>query len=235
MTTRPAPALEDLRAGTLVHTEPHPRFPTIPAGRAVVLDGYTTEMVVVWHWTLGPIVPGRTAHAMFRSELTILGETLGDLPLATLGTMRTHVEAFADGDQVSHHVRQLRALLQHHTTPVCDDAGYRLRKQLEAHGYVVRYEGWSHGDESLVVQLPGGAEVWITGPDIHLGHCPWADPEEWTGWILDYHPQGWDTDPDDVASVHYSGGYIDEDHTFEDETAAVLAALAETAKTPPTP
>ncbi|GAA0439218.1 DUF6409 family protein [Streptomyces luteireticuli] len=101
----------DFPAGTLVHAKPHPRFPRIPTGRAVALGPFGDNMVLVWHWPLGIVTPGVTAHAMFPSELTPLADTLADLHLTVLLTMRDNVEAITSRGRLFDDLTPLRTLL----------------------------------------------------------------------------------------------------------------------------
>lgn len=97
--TRPVPAISELPTGTLVVTDPLPRYVgRIPARTGIVVSPYgpveTASMVLVWFWGLGRPVPARSVHAIFPKEITILATTLETMPQ---GAFESVARGIADG------------------------------------------------------------------------------------------------------------------------------------------
>ncbi|MFK0294827.1 hypothetical protein ACIQU6_30745 [Streptomyces sp. NPDC090442] len=114
-----AQTVADLTPGTIVRVLQNPHHPRIPHGAAIIVNAYgtpdTADMVIGWFWGMGPIEPGRTAHALFPREtirqttdlLTLpegafqviqdrLGEAYTDVLTDTLGPLTKAVEEAAN-------------------------------------------------------------------------------------------------------------------------------------------
>ncbi|TDT93310.1 hypothetical protein EDD99_8119 [Streptomyces sp. 846.5] len=78
-TERPVPTVAELVPGTLVTVRPLPGFDRIPASCGVVLDAWG-DCTLVWFWGLGLPVAGKSVHAIFPREITVLTTTLETVP-----------------------------------------------------------------------------------------------------------------------------------------------------------
>ncbi|GAA0439210.1 DUF6409 family protein [Streptomyces luteireticuli] len=108
-----------LTTGTLVDVQPRRGFPYKISGPAIVLTPIHDVLAVVWYWKRGIPQAGRNVFTMFRNEVTPLDETLTDLPLSTLLTMRLDIEqATAVGRYTAENLHRLLIPLRELTSGV---------------------------------------------------------------------------------------------------------------------